>query len=157
MKQQHRPNVQPRDEESHKYVAEINRLEMLNTRLSSEVGLLKSQLKQQHGLKAKALDFYLELDRYILNTIDHRGYKRKAKLHKKAEKINPAEIDGASKEELLKTAHQYDAQSFFRYHAPKTSMKLRYRVASKSYRTGRDIAKKGARKLYHLSGSKGAN
>lgn len=115
-----------------------------------ELARAEAELKAQRRLRTQVKELYHSVDAYILGSIDRRGYKRKTKSVKFSD-INLSADVVADASRLQQELAQYDSRSFFRLHSPKTAMKLRYRLASKAYRVGRDTTLKTALKTYRLS------
>jgi len=132
-----------------KYISEIRRLESKNANIQTELNKLQMEMAQSRGLRKQIKELFLELDSYIMRTIERRAYIQKPHI-KKTAAIDTTKLEELNAKELLNIAKIYDAKAYFRFPLLKKGKKLRYRVAGKTYRTSRDLSKKIAVKGYHL-------
>lgn len=91
-------------------------------------------------IQRRVRDLYHGIDTRIIRVIDKRG--RKVSKRPVLIRLDLAQLQGASRSELLQAAVNHDARSFFCYQAPRNSVKLRYRLAGRAYRTTRDTTKR---------------
>lgn len=131
------------------YISEVSRFEHKNASLLAQLSALQGELNSAKSLRHLAVGLYTEVDNKILRSIDKHGYKRKVKKTG-SQQVKTAKLQQTSKQELLVAAKIYDTQSYFQLHSPKSTMKIRYRIASKTYRITRDASKRVAKKSYHL-------
>lgn len=132
------------------YIDEVNRLEGENARLKAQTHSLRSEISRTRSLKNLTQVIYAGVDGRILNMIDQRGYKRNSKKAKSQEKIDLSKLAASSNHKLLFTAKEYDVKAFFRYRTSKSTMKIRYRLANRTYVASRDAAKMSAKMSYRL-------
>lgn len=131
------------------YEQEIVRQQTRIAELEAQMQHLHKELSRQQGVKQQVKSLYLSLDGWILRQIDSRGYTRNTRL--KQVEFPHLDLLAADRAELLAVARAYDVKNYFQYRERRTSMKLRYRLAGKSYRTSRDISKTGLKKVYRLT------
>jgi|GEM_PF-2091527 len=102
-----------------------------------EKSAVKPQLQYRDGLGALARKLFNKVDGKIMSIINERGIK-KVPIRRDHPRI---ELSGhESYQELINRAKEYDAKEFFviRRKAPKSPLRLHYRIAAKAYRTIRD-------------------
>lgn len=129
------------------YVAENTRLETKVKQLAAEVSRMRLENSQHTGIKRQVKELYSSLDQAIQHTLHVRGYNQ-AGANRVS--IAPDVLESGSKAQLQRAAMTYDAQAYFVYNRHASKMKLRYKIASKAYRTSRDVALKSARGVYRF-------
>ncbi len=132
-----------------KFIFENGQLEVKNAQLQMRINNLEAEISHRRGLRKLMKELYTETDSFILRTIDRRGYSKKKPKVKKVDEIFIDNYENLTTHELLDIVKSYDVKSYFRFHTSKSGMKLRYRIASKTYRVTRDLGKKVAVKSYH--------
>lgn len=131
------------------YQKEINRQQVRIAELEAQIQHLHKLLQRQESLKEQAKNLYGILDQQIIKGLDKRGYNRKKRSRDVT--LPSVDLSSASREELLQAAQIYDVRRYFQYRKLSENMKLNYRIASKLYRSGRDISKHGAKSAYRLT------
>lgn len=133
------------------YMQEVSRLERINASLGFFVNNLQLEIDRSRTVRRLVKDLYYVVDNRVMDTIDRRGRMRVVSKKAAGVDLDVKVLKAMTKEQLLRQAKYYDVKSFFQYRAPKDSMKLRYRVIGKAYRTIRDTTLKVAKKGYGLA------
>lgn len=102
---------------------------------------------KQHELKPQLAALYHTIDKRIMRSINKRGYAVK----ESKQVIMLPNTDSNSHQQLMKTVRLYDIATYFQYNPGRKDMKLRYKIASKLYRTMRDMGVKGSKKAYRIA------
>jgi FkbM family methyltransferase len=126
---------------------EITRQQLKASKLELLSDRLRAELESQKALKHQLKSVYRSVDDMVVRSINRRGYAAKTK---KAKYLK-ANLDNLSKEELMRMAWVWDAESYFQYAASGKGMKLRYRIAGGIYVMTRNAAAKSAKTSYRIA------
>lgn len=143
------PKLNRFQEQAQTYEKEIVRQQVKIAELEALLQYLHTELSKQRSSREQVKGLYRNLDETIMQTLDKRGYSRKQSA--KAVKFQPINTQGKNTSELIAAARTYDAQKYFQYRELRQGMKLHYRLASKFYRTTRNISKESVKSAYRLA------
>ncbi len=144
---QNKENREKLQQYTQNYEKEIARQQFKIAELEAVAQHLQAELANQQGLKRQIKSVYRNLDNKIMRSIDQRGYTKTFKTLTRFPVIS-ASVRG--KEDLIKIARLYDADNYFHYYPGRESMRLRYRLTGKLYRTTRNVAEKSAKRSYQI-------
>jgi hypothetical protein len=146
--------VKKTDTDQSRYAKDIARQQLKITELEIVIDYQNKKLAKRDSLKGQAKNLYVSTDNAIMRMFDKRGYAKKTRPLKA--KLPSADFGSLSREELLTIARIYDAEQAFQYRSSRENMRPHYRVASKLYRTTRNVTKRGAKAGYRLTSRKRA-
>lgn len=130
------------------YLRELARQQAKIVELENTIKYLTAQLSKQQSVKQQAKSLYHGIDDAVMSRIDAKGYARKT--HTNLVPFPAVDLAAMSRQELLNSARLYDAQAYFSYRNLSETMKPQYKLASKLYRTARNVTKSGLKQSYKL-------
>jgi regulator of replication initiation timing len=144
-----RQSVANFDEAVIKARAEVVSLEQQLAELRAENNWLRAEIDRKRSVRQQLRDTYHSLDAAIIRRIDQRGMAYSKK--KRMPSIEAELLKSNNKQELLAVALEYDVDTYFCYRVRAKTMKLRYRVVSKLYRSARNASIHGVKQVHRMA------
>lgn len=132
-------------------IVEISKKEHEIATLGAHIEDLQFRLLKSEMIGELARHLFHEIDKKIMWQLTWRGQKKKKIRHSRSEiKLTGHE----SYSQLLDVARIYDAQELFLYKSrlSKSSLRLHYRIAAKTYRVGRDSILRTGGLIHKIAG-----